>query len=84
MFIREANEAYHKLLGNDSINIDKRSKILTTSSGRPVDSNQQSTTIGSKGQWFIYDFELNDKLTKFDSDRIPEIVIYVKGVCAIA
>ena len=53
--------------------------ILTTSSGMPVDDNQNSLTAGEYGPILIQDFNLIDKLAKFDRERIPERVVHAKG-----
>lgn len=47
-------------------------KILTTSTGAPVDDNQNSLTAGPRGPIVISDLHLIDKLAKFDRERIPE------------
>lgn len=57
-------------------------KTLTTSSGAPVDDNQNSLTAGSRGPILLSDFHLIDKLAKFDRERIPERVVHAKGAGA--
>ena len=54
-------------------------KTLTTSTGMPVDSNQNSMTAGPRGPLLLQDFHLIDKLAKFDRERIPERVVHAKG-----
>ena len=54
-------------------------KTLTTSSGHPVDDNQNSMTAGPRGPILLQDFHLIDKLAKFDRERIPERVVHAKG-----
>ena len=56
--------------------------ILTTSSGSPVDDNQNSLTAGRDGPILIQDFHLIDKLAHFDRERIPERVVHAKGAGA--
>lgn len=41
-------------------------KTLTTSTGMPVDDNQNSMTAGPGGPIVLQDFHLIDKLAKFD------------------
>ena len=53
--------------------------LLTTSSGMPVDDNQNSLTAGEYGPVLIQDFHLIDKLAKFDRERIPERVVHAQG-----
>lgn len=46
-------------------------QVLTTSTGQPVDDNQNSVTAGEYGPVVISDFHLIDKLAHFDRERIP-------------
>ena len=66
--------------------MDKSNKtstsILTTSSGSPVDDNQNSLTAGPDGPILIQDFHLIDKLAHFDRERIPERGVHAKGAAA--
>jgi catalase len=55
------------------------SKTFTTSTGQPVDDNQNSLTSGKYGPIVISDFALIDKLAHFDRERIPERVVHAKG-----
>lgn len=57
-------------------------KQLTTSTGSPVDDNQNSLTVGPDGPILIQDFHLIDKLAHFDRERIPERVVHAKGAGA--
>ncbi|CEM23795.1 unnamed protein product [Vitrella brassicaformis CCMP3155] len=56
--------------------------VITTSSGCPVDDNQNSVTVSSTGPIAISDFALIDKLAHFDRERIPERVVHAKGAAA--
>jgi catalase len=55
---------------------------LTTSSGSPVDDNQNSLLAGEYGPILLQDFHLIDKLAHFDRERIPERVVHAKGAGA--
>lgn len=55
---------------------------LTTSTGSPVDDNQNSLSAGEFGPLLIQDFHLIDKLAHFDRERIPERVVHAKGAGA--
>ena len=57
-------------------------KTLTTSTGNPVDDNQNSMSAGARGPLLLQDFHLIDKLAKFDRERIPERVVHAKGAGA--
>jgi len=54
-------------------------KTLTTSSGNPVDNNQNSMTAGPRGPTLLQDFTFMDKMSHFDRERIPERVVHAKG-----
>ncbi len=56
--------------------------VLTTSTGRPIEDNQNSITAGEYGPIVISDFHLIDKLAHFDRERIPERVVHAKGAGA--
>ncbi len=56
--------------------------VLTTSTGQPVDDNQNSVTAGEWGPVVLSDFHLIDKLAHFDRERIPERVVHAKGAGA--
>nr|AZL94531.1 catalase [Nephromyces sp. MMRI] len=56
--------------------------VITSSSGNPVDDNQNSITAGEYGPVLISDFNLIDKLAHFDRERIPERVVHAKGAGA--
>lgn len=58
---------------------NKNSSQLTTSTGSPVDGNQDSITAGEYGPLLIQDFHFIDKLAHFDRERIPERVVHAKG-----
>ena len=55
------------------------SKTLTTSSGRPVDNDENSITAGEYGPITLDDVHLIDKLAHFDRERIPERAVHAKG-----
>lgn len=67
----------------DLISVQMSQKnILTTSNGNPVDDNQNSLTSGENGPVALMDFNLIDKLSHFDRERIPERVVHAKGAGA--
>ena len=57
-------------------------KTITTSSGAPIDDNQNSMTAGPRGPVLAQDFHLLDKLPHFARERIPERVVHAKGAGA--
>ena len=60
----------------------KHSTTLTTSSGSPVDDNQNSMSVGASGPLLLQDFHFIDKISHFDRERIPERVVHAKGAGA--
>jgi catalase len=49
----------------DSKNVDT-SKVLTTTTGCPIDHSGNSLTAGPRGPILLQDFQLIDKLAAFD------------------
>jgi len=60
----------------------KEAKRLTTSSGSPVDDDQNSMTAGPTGPVLMQDVHLVDKLAHFNRERIPERIVHAKGAGA--
>ncbi len=58
---------------------DKKRPTLTTSAGAPVGDNQHSITIGPRGPLLLQDYQLIEKLTHQNRERIPERVVHAKG-----
>jgi len=54
-------------------------KKLTTASGIPYASNEDSMTVGPRGPILIQDFILHEKMAHFNRERIPERVVHAKG-----
>jgi catalase len=59
-----------------------KSKKLTTSSGSPVDDDQNSITAGPTGPVLMQDVHLLEKLAHFNRERIPERIVHAKGAGA--
>jgi len=57
-------------------------RVMTTSTGSPVDDNTNSLSAGTWGPLLLQDFHLIDKLAHFDRERIPERVVHAKGAGA--
>ncbi len=54
-------------------------KIMTTSAGNPVGDNQNSLTAGARGPLLIQDYQLLEKLSHQNRERIPERAVHAKG-----
>ena len=52
---------------------------LTTANGRPVADNQNTQTVGPRGQVLLQDPWLIEKLAHFDREVIPERRMHAKG-----
>jgi catalase len=59
-----------------------KNKKLTTASGKPYFENEDSMTVGPRGQVMLQDFYLHEKLAHFNRERIPERVVHAKGTGA--
>jgi catalase len=62
--------------------VDKKRERMTTSSGSPVDDDQNSMTVGPRGPVLMQDIHLVDKLAHFNRERIPERIVHAKGAGA--
>ncbi len=60
----------------------KNKKKLTTASGRPYFTNEDSQTVGPRGPVLLQDYYLHEKLAHFNRERIPERVVHAKGTGA--
>ena len=55
---------------------------LTEDGGQPVGNNQNSRTAGLGGSVLLDNFQLIQKLARFDRERTPERVVHARGVGA--
>lgn len=53
--------------------------VLTTSGGNPVADNQNSISAGERGPLLMQDYQLIEKLTHQNRERIPERTVHAKG-----
>ncbi len=64
---------------------DKRGnqdKTLTNRQGHPVYDNQNTKTVGDRGPTVLENYNLLEKITHFDRERIPERVVHARGAGA--
>jgi len=59
-----------------------QSPILTTRQGHPVTNNQSSRTVGNRGPVTLENYQLLEKISHFDRERIPERVVHARGAGA--
>ena len=55
---------------------------LTTRQGHPVYDNQNSRTVGNRGPATLENYQLLEKTSHFDRERIPERVVHARGAGA--
>ncbi|WP_341394136.1 catalase [Arthrobacter sp. G119Y2] len=55
---------------------------LTTRQGHPVYDNQNSRTVGARGPATLENYQLLEKISHFDRERIPERVVHARGFVA--
>lgn len=53
--------------------------IMTTSAGAPIPDNQNSLTAGERGPILMQDYQLIEKLSHQNRERIPERAVHAKG-----
>lgn len=56
--------------------------FLTTNQGLPINDDQNSLKAGDRGPSLLEDFQLREKITHFDHERIPERVVHARGTGA--
>jgi len=57
-------------------------QTLTTRQGHPVYDNQNSRTVGNRGPVTLENYQLLEKISHFDRERIPERVVHARGAGA--
>jgi len=53
--------------------------VLTTTAGAPIANNQHSKTAGPRGPLLLDDYQLIEKLSHQNRERIPERAVHAKG-----
>ena len=54
-------------------------EFLTTNHGLRINDNQNSLKAGERGATLLEDFQLREKITHFDHERIPERIVHARG-----
>jgi catalase len=57
-------------------------ELLTTNQGLRINDDQNSLKAGDRGPSLLEDFQLREKITHFDHERIPERVVHARGAAA--
>ncbi|MEO8693939.1 MAG: catalase [Acidimicrobiales bacterium] len=55
---------------------------LTTVTGAPVETSDNSMRVGARGPALLQDFHMREKIMHFDHERIPERVVHARGTGA--
>ena len=66
----------------DAYRVDNDGKHLTNNEGLGVSDDHNSLKIGPRGPTLLEDFQLREKITHFDHERIPERVVHARGTGA--
>ncbi len=57
-------------------------QFLTTNHGLRINDDQNSLKTGERGATLLEDFQLREKITHFDHERIPERIVHARGSAA--
>jgi len=57
-------------------------EFLTTNHGLRINDDQNSLKGGERGATLLEDFQLREKITHFDHERIPERIVHARGSAA--
>lgn len=68
--------------GQDANSTAQKADTLTTRQGHPVTDNQSTRTIGERGPATLENYQLLEKISHFDRERIPERVVHARGAGA--
>lgn len=68
--------------GNVSPGAKKAGNKISTRQVNPVSDNQNSRTIGSRGPVTLENYQLLEKISHFDRERIPQRVVHARGAGA--
>lgn len=60
----------------------ENAQTLTTRQGHPVYDNQSSRTVGNRGPVTLENYQLLEKISHFDRERVPERVVHARGAGA--
>ncbi len=68
------------LLASDTENGE--GEFMTTNQGLKINDDQNSLKSGERGSTLLEDFQLREKITHFDHERIPERIVHARGSAA--
>src|ERR1035437_2700668 len=59
--------------------VNGQDEFLTTNQGLRINDDQNSLKSGERGATLLEDFQLREKITHFDHERIPERIVHARG-----
>jgi catalase len=59
--------------------VNGQDEFLTTNQGLRINDDQNSLKAGERGATLLEDFQLREKITHFDHERIPERIVHARG-----
>jgi catalase len=68
--------------GSPDAGQDQAGEFLTTAQGLRLPDTDHSLKAGERGPTLLEDFQLREKITHFDHERIPERVVHARGAAA--
>jgi len=78
--IKESDNAKIQDLAKNTEHSD--GQFLTTNHGLRINDDQNSLKAGERGATLLEDFQLREKITHFDHERIPERIVHARGSAA--
>ena len=75
--IKDSNTAKIDDLAQNTEN--GQGEFLTTNHGLRINDDQNSLKAGERGATLLEDFQLREKITHFDHERIPERIVHARG-----
>lgn len=71
-----------KLNSLDQYKEESDGQFMTTNTGVKINDDQNSLKAGERGATLLEDFNLREKITHFDHERIPERIVHARGSAA--
>lgn len=71
-----------KVQALEAVREESAEQYLTTNQGLRINDDQNSLKAGPRGPSLLEDFQLREKITHFDHERIPERVVHARGSAA--
>jgi len=76
---KKSEEDNAKINDLDNNTKNGQGEFLTTNQGLRINDDQNSLKAGERGSTLLEDFQLREKITHFDHERIPERIVHARG-----